>query len=55
MPSLFAIVDTGVPYITVGSLSKNKLLPTPATLPASTGYGCAFSPDGSKLAVAHAN
>ncbi len=25
----------------------------PATLPASTGYGCAFSPDGALLAVAH--
>ena len=54
MPSLFAIVDTGVPYITIGNLAKNKLLPTPATLPAGTANGCAFSPDGSKLVVAHA-
>ena len=55
MPSLFAIADSGAPYITVGNLAKNKLLPTPAILPISTTNGCAFSPDGSKLAVAHAS
>ena len=55
MPSLFAIADAGAPYITIGSLSKNKLLPTPATLPTGAANGCAFSPDGSKLAVAHTN
>jgi WD40 repeat protein len=28
-------------------------LPDPATLPAGAGYGCAFSPDGTYLAVVH--
>ena len=51
MPSLFAIADSGAPYITIGNLAKNKLLPNPAILPTSAGNGCAFSPDGSKLAV----
>jgi WD40 repeat protein len=53
MPSLYAVADYGAPYLTVGHLAKNKLLPNPAVLPASTADGCAFSPDGSRLAVAH--
>ena len=53
MPSLYAVCDQVFPYISVGSLSKKRLFPNPAVLPASAAYGCAFSPDGSKLAVAH--
>ena len=53
MPSFYAVCDQSTPYISIGSLSKKRLLANPAVLPTSTAFGCAFSPDGTKLAVAH--
>ena len=53
MPSFYAVCDQTTPYISIGSLSKKRLLANPAVLPASNANGCAFSPDGTKLAVAH--
>ena len=53
MPSFYAVCDQAPPYISIGSLSKKRLLANPAVLPAGAAYGCAFSPDGTKLAVAH--
>ena len=53
MPSFYAVCDQAPPYISIGSLSKKRLLANPAVLPAGAAYGCAFSPDGTKLAVAY--
>ena len=53
MPSFYAVCYQATPYISIGSLSKKLLLANPAVLPAGAAYGCAFSPDGTKLAVAH--
>ena len=41
------------PFITIYNTSDWSKLPNPAALPAGNANGCAFSPDGSKLAVAH--
>ena len=53
MPSFYAVCDQAPPYISIGSLSKKRLLANPAVLPAGAANGCAFSHDGTKLAVAH--
>jgi hypothetical protein len=45
----------GSPYITIYKRSGDTFtkLANPATLPTGTGYGCAFDPTGTYLAVAH--
>ena len=43
--------DRVVAYSTAPSLKVED----PSTLPTGNGYGCAFSPDGTYLAVAHTN
>ena len=47
------MAHNGAPYITIYNTADWSKLPNPSVLPPSTGNGCAFSPDGSKLAVAH--
>ena len=43
----------GSPHITIYNTSTWAKLANPSVLPPSTGLGCAFSPDGTLLAVAH--
>ena len=43
------------PYITIYSTSTWTKLANPSVLPANIANGCAFSPDGTLLAVAHYN
>ena len=40
-------------YMQLRDEAKGRPLPNPSVLPPSNGNGCAFSPDGSRLAVAH--
>ena len=54
MPYLSAVAGTSAPYILVANAATGRLKPLPDTLPSGTSYGCAFSPDGALLAVAHA-
>ena len=53
MPYVRAIVCNASPYMLVTNAATGRLKPYPATLPPSTANGCAFSPDGALLAVAH--
>ena len=41
------------PYDPVYAVMRMNKLPDPANLPPNTGYGAAFSPDGTYLAIAH--
>ena len=41
------------PYITIYNTSTWAKLANPSTLPTGTATGCAFSPDGTLLAVSH--
>ena len=41
------------PYVTIYNTSDWSKVANPATLPTYTANGCAFSPDGALLAVAH--
>jgi WD40 repeat protein len=51
---LLTVAHANPPCATTLSLSTG-VATNPAQLPTNTGYGCAFSPDGSLLAVAHQN
>ena len=51
--NLIASCGMTLPYVNIASESKNRAFRGPAVLPAAGATGCAFSPDGSKLAVAH--
>ena len=53
MPYLIAFAGSSAPYISVASVATGRPKPPPAALPAGTAYCCAFSPDGSLLAVGH--
>lgn len=48
-----AVTLTASPYIKVFDFATEAFLPNPATLPTGAAEGCAFSPDGTLLAVAH--
>ncbi len=50
---LMASCGNGPTYMQLRDEAKGRQLPNPAVLPNGSGQGCAFSPDGSKLAVAH--
>ena len=55
-PMYVAVAHTSSPFITAYPWSSSGFgtkYANPATLPASTGNGLAFSPDGSAIAVAH--
>jgi WD40 repeat protein len=54
MPYLGAFAGESTPYISVVNAATARLLPRPTTLPTGAARGCAFSPDGALLAVAHA-
>ena len=52
-----AVAHGGSPNVTIYAQSTDLLskVNDPTTLPASTGYGVAFSKDGTYMAVAHGN
>ena len=50
---LMASCGDSPPYMQLRDEVKDRQLPSPAVLPTGIAFGCAFSPDGSKLAVAH--
>ena len=56
-PRALAVAHEITPFITVYSWGPSGgfggVYTNPATLPPSTGFGVAFSPDGSAIAVAH--
>ena len=53
MSYLRALVGDTAPYISLVNVATARQLLPPATLPPNTANGCAFSPDGAFLAVAH--
>ena len=53
MAYLRAIACANPLSVSVANVATGRQEPPLATPPAGTGYGCAFSPDGALLAVAH--
>lgn len=53
--SLFAVAHNASPYVSLYSVSGSTFtkLSNPSTLPSGSAKGISFSPDGSKLCVAH--
>jgi hypothetical protein len=50
-----SVVHSTSPFVTIYKRAGDVFtkLANPADLPASSGYGCAFSPDGTYMSVAH--
>ena len=55
MPYLRALAGDYAPYMVVTNAATGRQKPPPSTLPTGAANGCAFSPDGALLAVAHSS